>query len=180
MAIENKYICPELDETFELDIRKGRHPVIEKQLPVGVPYIANDVFLDRETQQLIMITGPNMSGKSAILRQTALIVLLAQMGSFVPADSVKMGIVDKIFTRVGASDNISMGESTFMVEMNETASILNNISDRSLVLLDEIGRGTSTYDGISIAWAIAEFLHEHPSKPKTLFATNYHKLTETL
>ena len=178
LAIENKYVCPELDETFELEIKNGRHPVIEKQLPVGTPYIANDVFLDRETQQLIMITGPNMSGKSAILRQTALIVLLAQMGSFVPADGVKMGIVDKIFTRVGASDNISMGESTFMVEMNETASILNNISDRSLVLLDEIGRGTSTYDGISIAWAIAEFLHEHPSKPKTLFATHYHELNE--
>lgn len=178
LAIENNYVCPELDETFELDIKNGRHPVIEKQLPVGVPYIANDVFLDRETQQLIMITGPNMSGKSAILRQTALIVLLAQMGSFVPADSVKMGLVDKIFTRVGASDNISMGESTFMVEMNETASILNNISDRSLVLLDEIGRGTSTYDGISIAWAIAEYLHEHPSKPKTLFATHYHELNE--
>jgi DNA mismatch repair protein MutS len=178
LAIENKYVCPELDETFELDIKNGRHPVIEKQLPVGVPYIANDVFLDRETQQLIMITGPNMSGKSAILRQTALIVLLAQMGSFVPAENVRMGVVDKIFTRVGASDNISMGESTFMVEMNETASILNNISDRSLVLLDEIGRGTSTYDGISIAWAIAEFLHEHPSRPKTLFATHYHELNE--
>ena len=178
LAIENKYVCPELDETFELEIKNGRHPVIEKQLPVGVPYIANDVFLDRETQQLIMITGPNMSGKSAILRQTALIVLLAQMGSFVPADSVRMGIIDKIFTRVGASDNISMGESTFMVEMNETASILNNISDRSLVLLDEIGRGTSTYDGISIAWAIAEFLHEHPARPKTLFATHYHELNE--
>jgi DNA mismatch repair protein MutS len=178
LAIENKYVCPQLDESFELDIKNGRHPVIEKQLPVGTPYIANDVFLDRETQQLIMITGPNMSGKSAILRQTALIVLLAQMGSFVPAESLKMGIVDKIFTRVGASDNISMGESTFMVEMNETASILNNISDRSLVLLDEIGRGTSTYDGISIAWAIAEFLHEHPSKPKTLFATHYHELNE--
>jgi DNA mismatch repair protein MutS len=178
LAIENKYVCPELDDSFELDIKNGRHPVIEKQLPVGTPYIANDVFLDRETQQLIMITGPNMSGKSAILRQTALIVLLAQIGSFVPAESVKLGIIDKIFTRVGASDNISMGESTFMVEMNETASILNNISDRSLVLLDEIGRGTSTYDGISIAWAIAEFLHEHPSKPKTLFATHYHELNE--
>ena len=178
LAIENKYVCPELDDTFELEIKNGRHPVIEKQLPVGIPYIANDVFLDREVQQLIMITGPNMSGKSAILRQTALIVLLAQMGSFVPADSVRMGVVDKIFTRVGASDNISMGESTFMVEMNETASILNNISDRSLVLLDEIGRGTSTYDGISIAWAIAEYLHEHPSKPKTLFATHYHELNE--
>ena len=178
LAIDNKYVCPDLDDSFELEIKEGRHPVIEKQLPVGVPYISNDVFLDRETQQLIMITGPNMSGKSAILRQTALIVLLAQMGSFVPAESVRMGVVDKIFTRVGASDNISMGESTFMVEMNETASILNNISDRSLVLLDEIGRGTSTYDGISIAWAIAEFLHENPAKPKTLFATHYHELNE--
>ena len=178
LAIENNYTCPELDESFEINIKDGRHPVIEKQLPVGVPYIANDVFLDRETQQIIMITGPNMSGKSAILRQTALIVLLAQMGSFVPATSLKMGVVDKIFTRVGASDNISMGESTFMVEMNETASILNNISDRSLVLLDEIGRGTSTYDGISIAWAIAEYLHENPAKPKTLFATHYHELNE--
>ena len=178
LAIENDYVCPTLDETFELEITNGRHPVIEKQLPVGIPYIPNDVFLDRESQQLIMITGPNMSGKSAILRQTALIVLLAQMGSFVPAEKVRMGIVDKIFTRVGASDNISMGESTFMVEMNETASILNNISDRSLVLLDEIGRGTSTYDGISIAWAIAEFLHENPARPKTLFATHYHELNE--
>jgi DNA mismatch repair protein MutS len=178
LAIDNKYVCPELHEGFELDIKNGRHPVIEKQLPLGVPYVANDVFLDRTTQQLIMITGPNMSGKSAILRQTALIVLLAQMGSFVPAESVKMGVVDKIFTRVGASDNISMGESTFMVEMNETASILNNLSDRSLILLDEIGRGTSTYDGISIAWAIAEFLHEHPTQPKTLFATHYHELNE--
>jgi DNA mismatch repair protein MutS len=178
LAIENKYVCPELNDSFDLDIKNGRHPVIEKQLPVGVPYISNDVFLDRDTQQLIMITGPNMSGKSAILRQTALIVLLAQMGSFVPAEGVKMGIVDKIFTRVGANDNISMGESTFMVEMNETASILNNLSDRSLILLDEIGRGTSTYDGISIAWSIAEFLHEHPTKPKTLFATHYHELNE--
>ncbi|WP_091314880.1 DNA mismatch repair protein MutS [Flavobacterium terrigena] len=178
MAIENKYVQPEIDDTFDLEIKEGRHPVIEKQLTVGTPYISNDVFLDRETQQLIMITGPNMSGKSAILRQTALIVLLAQMGSFVPAENVRMGVVDKIFTRVGASDNISMGESTFMVEMNETASILNNISDRSLVLLDEIGRGTSTYDGISIAWAIAEYLHEHPSKAKTLFATHYHELNE--
>ena len=178
LAIENDYVCPILDETFELEITNGRHPVIEKQLPVGIPYVPNDVFLDRESQQLIMITGPNMSGKSAILRQTALIVLLAQMGSFVPAEKVRMGVVDKIFTRVGASDNISMGESTFMVEMNETASILNNISDRSLVLLDEIGRGTSTYDGISIAWAIAEFLHENPARPKTLFATHYHELNE--
>ena len=178
LAIENNYVCPVFDTTFELEIKDGRHPVIEKQLPVGVPYIANDVFLDRDTQQIIMITGPNMSGKSAILRQTALIVLLAQIGSFVPAGSVRMGVVDKIFTRVGASDNISMGESTFMVEMNETASILNNISDRSLVLLDEIGRGTSTYDGISIAWAIADFLHGNPAQPKTLFATHYHELNE--
>ncbi|MFI0425856.1 MAG: DNA mismatch repair protein MutS [Flavobacterium sp.] len=178
LAIDNKYVCPDLDDSFDLEIKEGRHPVIEKQLPVGVPYISNDVYLDRETQQIIMITGPNMSGKSAILRQTALIVLMAQMGSFVPAESVRMGIVDKIFTRVGASDNISMGESTFMVEMNETASILNNISERSLVLLDEIGRGTSTYDGISIAWAISEYLHEHPNKPKTLFATHYHELNE--
>lgn len=178
LAIENKYVCPTIDDSFELEITNGRHPVIEKQLPVGVPYIANDVFLDRETQQIIMITGPNMSGKSAILRQTALIVLLAQIGSFVPAEAVRMGVVDKIFTRVGASDNISMGESTFMVEMNETASILNNISERSLVLLDEIGRGTSTYDGISIAWAIADFLHENPAQPKTLFATHYHELNE--
>ena len=178
LAIENDYVCPVIDDSYELEITNGRHPVIEKQLPVGVPYVANDVYLDRETQQIIMITGPNMSGKSAILRQTALIVLLAQMGSFVPAEKVRMGVVDKIFTRVGASDNISMGESTFMVEMNETASILNNISDRSLVLLDEIGRGTSTYDGISIAWAIAEFLHENPARAKTLFATHYHELNE--
>ena len=178
LAIENDYVCPVIDDSYELEITNGRHPVIEKQLPVGVPYVANDVYLDRETQQIIMITGPNMSGKSAILRQTALIVLLAQMGSFVPAEKVRMGVVDKIFTRVGASDNISMGESTFMVEMNETASILNNISDRSLVLLDEIGRGTSTYDGISIAWAIAEFLHENPTRAKTLFATHYHELNE--
>ncbi|MEQ3662443.1 MAG: DNA mismatch repair protein MutS, partial [Flavobacterium sp.] len=178
LAIDNNYSRPEIVDGFDLEITEGRHPVIEKQLPVGVPYISNNVYLDRETQQLIMITGPNMSGKSAILRQTALIVLLAQMGSFVPAEAVRMGIVDKIFTRVGASDNISMGESTFMVEMNETASILNNISESSLVLLDEIGRGTSTYDGISIAWAIAEYLHEHPNKPKTLFATHYHELNE--
>ena len=178
LANDNNYIYPVIDNSFDLDIKEGRHPVIEKQLPIGEAYIANDVFLDRTTQQIIMITGPNMSGKSAILRQTALIVLLAQMGSFVPAKEAKIGLVDKIFTRVGASDNISMGESTFMVEMNETASILNNISDRSLVLLDEIGRGTSTYDGISIAWAISEYLHEHPSKPKTLFATHYHELNE--
>lgn len=177
-AKEANYTRPLLDDSFDLDIKEGRHPVIEKQLPPDAPYIANDVFLDRENQQLIMITGPNMSGKSAILRQTALIVLLAQMGSFVPAAAVRMGCVDKIFTRVGASDNISMGESTFMVEMNETASILNNLSERSLILLDEIGRGTSTYDGISIAWAISEYLHEHPSRAKTLFATHYHELNE--
>lgn len=178
LAIENNYVRPDLEESFVLEIKDGRHPVIEKQLPIGTPYIANDVYLDTDSQQIIMITGPNMSGKSAILRQTALIVLLAQMGCFVPASSVRMGIVDKIFTRVGASDNISMGESTFMVEMNETASILNNLTNRSLVLLDEIGRGTSTYDGISIAWAIAEYLHEHPQKAKTLFATHYHELND--
>ena len=178
LAKENNYVYPLIDESFDLDIKEGRHPVIEKQLPIGEAYIANDLFLDRTSQQIIMITGPNMSGKSAILRQTALIVLLAQIGSFVPAKEVRIGLVDKIFTRVGASDNISMGESTFMVEMNETASILNNISERSLVLLDEIGRGTSTYDGISIAWAISEYLHEHPAKPKTLFATHYHELNE--
>ncbi len=178
LAKANNYIYPQIDDSFDLDIKNGRHPVIEKQLPIGESYIANDVYLDRDAQQIIMITGPNMSGKSAILRQTALIVLLAQMGSFVPADSARIGLVDKIFTRVGASDNISMGESTFMVEMNETASILNNISERSLVLLDEIGRGTSTYDGISIAWAISEYLHEHPSRAKTLFATHYHELNE--
>ena len=178
LAIDNNYVRPIMDESTDLDIKNGRHPVIEKQLPIDQSYIANDIVLNRNQQQIIMITGPNMSGKSAILRQTALIVLLAQMGSYVPAHNAKIGIVDKIFTRVGASDNISMGESTFMVEMNETASILNNISERSLVLLDEIGRGTSTYDGISIAWAIAEFLHEHPSKTKTLFATHYHELNE--
>ncbi len=174
----NNYVRPQMDESTDLEIKNGRHPVIEKQLAIGEEYIANDVVLNRSQQQIIMITGPNMSGKSAILRQTALIVLLAQMGSYVPAQNARIGIVDKIFTRVGASDNISMGESTFMVEMNETASILNNISERSLVLLDEIGRGTSTYDGISIAWAIAEYLHEHPSKAKTLFATHYHELND--
>ena len=178
LAKDNRYIYPTMDDSYDLEIKNGRHPVIEKQLPLSETYIANDLFLDRTSQQIIMITGPNMSGKSAILRQTALIVLLAQIGSFVPATSARIGLVDKIFTRVGASDNISMGESTFMVEMNETASILNNISDRSLVLLDEIGRGTSTYDGISIAWAISEYLHEHPSKAKTLFATHYHELNE--
>ncbi|CAL2107828.1 DNA mismatch repair protein MutS [Tenacibaculum sp. 190524A02b] len=178
LAIESNYIRPVVDKSTDIEIKNGRHPVIEKQLPIGEEYIANDVVLNRTSQQIIMITGPNMSGKSAILRQTALIVLLAQIGGYVPAESAKIGLVDKIFTRVGASDNISMGESTFMVEMNETASILNNISERSLVLLDEIGRGTSTYDGISIAWAIAEYLHEHPTKAKTLFATHYHELNE--
>jgi len=177
-AISANYCKPEIDDSFELEITGGRHPVIEKQLPLSESYVPNDVYLDRETQQIIMITGPNMSGKSAILRQTALIVLMAQMGSFVPAEAVRIGVVDKIFTRVGASDNISMGESTFMVEMNETASILNNLSERSLILLDEIGRGTSTYDGISIAWAITEYLHEHPSRAKTLFATHYHELND--
>ena len=178
LAKQNKYVLPEINDSMELEIEGGRHPVIEKQLPIGESYIANDLFLDRETQQIIMITGPNMSGKSAILRQTALIVLLAQVGSFVPAVKAKIGIVDRLFTRVGASDNISLGESTFMVEMNEAALILNNISERSLVLLDEIGRGTSTYDGISIAWAISEYLHEHHARPKTLFATHYHELNE--
>lgn len=178
LAKDNQYVKPEMDDSTQLEIQGGRHPVIEKQLPLGESYVTNDVQLDSEQQQIIMITGPNMSGKSAILRQTALIVLLAQMGSFVPAESAKIGVVDKIFTRVGASDNISMGESTFMVEMNETASILNNLSERSLVLLDEIGRGTSTYDGISIAWAISEYLHEHPSRAKTLFATHYHELND--
>ena len=178
LAKENKYTEPIINDATEIEIINGRHPVIEKQLAIGDVYIPNDVILNREDQQIIMITGPNMSGKSAILRQTALIVLLAQMGSFVPAESAKIGYVDKIFTRVGASDNISMGESTFMVEMNETASILNNLSERSLVLLDEIGRGTSTYDGISIAWAISEYLHEHPARAKTLFATHYHEINE--
>jgi DNA mismatch repair protein MutS len=179
VAQKNKYCRPGISESLVIDIKKGRHPVIEQQLPTGEEYISNDVQLDNEQQQILIITGPNMSGKSALLRQTALIVLLAQMGSYVPAESASIGLVDKIFTRVGASDNISSGESTFMVEMNETASILNNISDRSLILLDEIGRGTSTYDGISIAWAIAEFLHEHPMfRAKTLFATHYHELNE--
>ena len=173
------YVRPTINEGFAIDIKNGRHPVIERNLPLDEPYVANDVYLDNEKQQMIMLTGPNMSGKSALLRQTALIVLLAQMGSFVPADSAAIGMVDKVFTRVGASDNISSGESTFMVEMNETASILNNISNRSLILLDEIGRGTSTYDGISIAWSISEFLHEHRAyKAKVLFATHYHELNE--
>ena len=178
LAEENNYIAPIINDSTEIEIKNGRHPVIEKQLPLGEEYVPNDLILNRENQQIIMITGPNMSGKSAILRQTALIVLLAQIGSFVPAEAAQIGVVDKIFTRVGASDNISMGESTFMVEMNETASILNNLSERSLVLLDEIGRGTSTYDGISIAWSISEYLHEHPARAKTLFATHYHELNE--
>lgn len=179
VARENKYIRPVIEDNDVLDIRQGRHPVIEKQLPIGEKYIANDVMLDNATQQIIIITGPNMAGKSALLRQTALITLLAQIGSFVPAESAHIGLVDKIFTRVGASDNISVGESTFMVEMNEAADILNNISSRSLVLFDELGRGTSTYDGISIAWAIVEYIHEHPkAKARTLFATHYHELNE--
>ena len=179
VARENKYIRPVIDESDVIDIRQGRHPVIEKQLPIGEKYIANDVYLDSETQQIIIITGPNMAGKSALLRQTALITLLAQIGCFVPAESARIGMVDKIFTRVGASDNISLGESTFMVEMNEAADILNNLSPRSLVLFDELGRGTSTYDGISIAWAIVEHIHEHPKgKARTLFATHYHELNE--
>ena len=179
IALKFNYVRPTIDDSYVLDIKDGRHPVIEQMLPAGERYIANDVFLDKDKQQIIVITGPNMSGKSALLRQTALIVLLAQMGSFVPAASARIGLVDKIFTRVGASDNISSGESTFMVEMNETASILNNVSSRSLVLLDEIGRGTSTYDGISIAWAITEFLHDHPvSRAKVMFATHYHELNE--
>ncbi len=178
ISIENNYVRPELNDSRLLDIAEGRHPVIEKQLPVGESYVPNDLVLDTDEQQIIILTGPNMSGKSAILRQTALIVLMAQTGCFVPAKAAKIGMVDKIFTRVGASDNISLGESTFMVEMNETASILNNLSDRSLVLLDEIGRGTSTYDGISIAWAMVEFLHENKLRAKTLFATHYHELNE--
>jgi DNA mismatch repair protein MutS len=178
LAIKENYCRPEFITHTSLEIVQGRHPVIEQQLPPESPYIPNDVYLDNDTQQIIMITGPNMSGKSAILRQTALIVLMAQMGSYVPASEVRLGVVDKLFTRVGASDNISKGESTFMVEMHETAAIMNNISARSLILLDEIGRGTSTYDGISIAWALAEFVHEHPTHPKTLFATHYHELNE--
>jgi DNA mismatch repair protein MutS len=178
ISIENDYVRPLLDDSRTLDISDGRHPVIEKQLPVGEPYVPNDLVLDTEDQQIIILTGPNMSGKSALLRQTALIVLMAQTGCYVPAKAARIGLVDKIFTRVGASDNISLGESTFMVEMNETASILNNLSDRSIILLDEIGRGTSTYDGISIAWAMVEYLHENKMRAKTLFATHYHELNE--
>jgi DNA mismatch repair protein MutS len=179
VSANNHYVLPTVNDSFTIDIKNGRHPVIEKQLKIGDEYVANDVYLDNDTQQIIMITGPNMSGKSALLRQTALISLMAQMGCFVPAEKATLGLVDKVFTRVGASDNISSGESTFMVEMNETSSILNNLSERSLILLDEIGRGTSTYDGISIAWAIAEYIHEHPKfRGKTLFATHYHELNE--
>jgi DNA mismatch repair protein MutS len=179
LAITNRYNRPKLVDGTVLDIKNGRHPVIEKQLPPGDSYVENDLLLNTENQQIIILTGPNMSGKSALLRQTALIVLMAQIGSYVPAEQAQIGMVDKIFTRVGASDNISSGESTFMVEMNETASILNNVSDRSLIILDEIGRGTSTYDGISIAWSIVEFLHQHPLfRPKILFATHYHELNE--
>ena len=178
VATDYKYICPDVNDSLIIDIKQGRHPVIEQQLPIGEQYIANDILLDNNGQQIIIITGPNMAGKSALLRQTALIVLLAQIGSFVPAESAQIGIVDKIFTRVGASDNISLGESTFMVEMNEAAAILNNLSERSLVLFDELGRGTSTYDGISIAWAIVEYIHENKGHAKTLFATHYHELNE--
>ena len=178
LAIAENYTKPIINEDFAINIQEGRHPVIEKSLPLGEKYIPNDIFLDRDTQQIMMVTGPNMSGKSAVLRQTAIICLLAQIGSFIPAKHAEIGVLDRIFTRVGASDNISAGESTFMVEMNESANILNNITERSLILLDEIGRGTSTYDGISIAWAIAEYLHQHPTQPKTLFATHYHELNE--
>ena len=179
VAAERGYIRPVVDNSLEIDIRQGRHPVIESQMAPGERYVANDVHLDTETQQILIITGPNMAGKSALLRQTALITLMAQVGSFVPADSAHVGVVDKIFTRVGASDNISAGESTFMVEMSEAANILNNISERSLVLFDELGRGTSTYDGISIAWAIVEYLHQKDKgHPRTLFATHYHELHE--
>jgi len=178
IAQSNRYVCPDVNDSLVIDIRQGRHPVIEQQLPIGEQYVANDVLLDNNSQQIIILTGPNMAGKSALLRQTALIVLMAQIGSFVPAESAAIGVVDKIFTRVGASDNISVGESTFMVEMNEAAAILNNLSERSLVLFDELGRGTSTYDGISIAWAIVEYIHEQKGHAKTLFATHYHELNE--
>ena len=179
VATDNHYVRPIVDESLTLDIREGRHPVIETLMPPGEEYVANSVELDTKKQQIIIVTGPNMAGKSALLRQTALITLLAQIGSFVPAESAQIGVVDKIFTRVGASDNISVGESTFMVEMNEAANIMNNLSERSLVLFDELGRGTSTYDGISIAWAIVEYIHENPkAHARTLFATHYHELNE--
>ena len=179
VAEENGYIRPVIDDTDVIDIKQGRHPVIETELPLGERYVPNDIYLDTQKQQIMIITGPNMAGKSALLRQTALIVLLAQIGCFVPAESARIGLVDKIFTRVGASDNISLGESTFMVEMTEASNILNNVTPKSLVLFDELGRGTSTYDGISIAWAIVEYLHEHPkAQARTLFATHYHELNE--
>jgi DNA mismatch repair protein MutS len=179
VAQANRYAKPGINDSLIIDIKSGRHPVIERQLPVGETYVPNDILLDSEKEQILIITGPNMAGKSALLRQTALIVLMAQMGSFVPASSAAIGIIDKVFTRVGASDNLSRGESTFMVEMTETASILNNLSERSLILMDEIGRGTSTYDGVSIAWAIVEYLHNHRDfRPKTLFATHYHELNQ--
>jgi DNA mismatch repair protein MutS len=178
LALHEGYTKPLLNDGYGIDLCEARHPIIENTLPLGEKYIPNDVFLDKDRQQIIMVTGPNMAGKSAILRQTALVCLLAQIGSFVPAKRAEIGVLDKIFTRVGATDNISAGESTFMVEMNEAANILNNISERSLILLDEIGRGTSTYDGVSIAWAIAEYLHQHPTQAKTLFATHYHELNE--
>ena len=178
VAMENRYNRPVLDESLDIDIAMGRHPVIESQMPPGESYVPNSIRLSNDDQQIIIITGPNMAGKSALLRQTALITLMAQMGSFVPAEQARIGVVDKIFTRVGASDNISLGESTFMVEMTEAAAILNNMSQRSLILFDELGRGTSTYDGISIAWSIVEHIHEHAARPKTLFATHYHELNE--
>ena len=178
VSIDNNYVRPKIIDKVSIEIKNGRHPIIEKSLPIGERYIPNNIILDKDNQQILMITGPNMSGKSAVLRQTALIVILAQIGCFVPAEKAKIGIFDKIFTRVGASDNISSGESTFMVEMNETASIVNNLSKRSLIILDEIGRGTSTYDGISIAWAIAKYIHDIDYKPLTLFATHYHELNE--
>ena len=177
-AIKNKYCKPKITNSTVLDIKQGRHPVIERELALGEAYVPNDVLLDPDSQQIMVITGPNMAGKSALLRQTALIVLMAQMGSYVPADSATIGVVDKVFTRVGASDNLAQGESTFMLEMIETASILNNMSPQSLILMDEIGRGTSTYDGVSIAWSIVEYLHQHKSRPKTLFATHYHELNQ--
>ena len=178
VSIDNNYVRPKIIDKVSIEIKNGRHPIIEKSLPIGEKYIPNNIILNKDDQQILMITGPNMSGKSAVLRQTALIVILAQIGCFVPAEKAKIGIFDKIFTRVGASDNISSGESTFMVEMNETASIVNNLSKRSLIILDEIGRGTSTYDGISIAWAIAKYIHDIDYKPLTLFATHYHELNE--
>lgn len=178
LAVSESYTKPILNDGYAIDLKEARHPIIENALPLGEKYIPNDIFLDKDSQQIIMVTGPNMAGKSAILRQTAIVCLLAQIGSFVPAKHAEIGMLDKIFTRVGATDNISAGESTFMVEMNEAANILNNISERSLILLDEIGRGTSTYDGVSIAWAIAEYLHQHPTQSKTLFATHYHELNE--